>query len=36
MERIGKQTRKKEIGKDRGAWHTAVHGVVKSQTQPND
>ena len=25
-----------EIGKDRGAWHTAVHGVVKSQTQPND
>ena len=25
-----------EIGKDRGAWHTAVHGTVKSRTQPND
>ena len=21
-----------EIGKDRGAWHAAVHGVAKSQT----
>ena len=24
-----------EIGKDRGAWHTAVHGVAKSQTRLN-
>ena len=24
------------IGKDRGAWHTAVHGVAKSWTQLND
>ena len=22
-----------EIGKDREAWHAAVHGVVKSRTQ---
>ena len=22
----------REIVKDRGAWHTAVHGVAKSQT----
>ena len=25
-----------EIVKDRGAWHTAVHGVAKSQTQLSD
>ena len=25
-----------EIGKDRGAWHAAVHGVTKSQTQLRD
>ena len=25
-----------EIVKDRGAWHAAVHGVVKSQTQLSD
>ena len=25
-----------EIVKDREAWHTAVHGVTKSQTQLND
>ena len=24
------------ILKDRGAWHAAVHGVAKSQTQLND
>ena len=23
----------REIVKDRGAWHAAVHGVAKSQTQ---
>ena len=25
-----------EIVKDRGAWHTTVHGVAKSQTQFSD
>ena len=25
-----------ELGMDREAWHTAVHGVTKSQTQQND
>ena len=25
-----------EIVKDKGAWHAAVHGVAKSQTQPRD
>ena len=25
-----------EIVKDRGAWHAAVHGVTKSQTQLSD
>ena len=25
-----------EIVMDRGAWHAAVHGVMKSQTQPSD
>ena len=25
-----------EIMKDRGAWHAAVHGVTKSQTQLSD
>jgi len=25
-----------EIGKDREAWHAAVHGVVKSWTQLSD
>ena len=25
-----------EIVSDRGAWHTAVHGVAKSQTQLDD
>ena len=25
-----------EIVKDREAWHAAVHGVTKSQTQLND
>ena len=25
-----------EIMKDRGAWHAAVHGVTKSQTQLNN
>ena len=25
-----------EIEKDREAWHAAVHGVTKSQTQLND
>ena len=25
-----------KIVKDRGAWHAAVHGVAKSQTQPSD
>ena len=25
-----------EIVKDREAWHTAVHGVTKSQTQLSD
>ena len=23
-------------GEDKEAWHTAVHGVTKSRTQPND
>ena len=26
----------REIVKDREAWHTAVHGVTKSQTGPRD
>ena len=26
----------KEIGKDKGAWHAAVHGVAKSQTRLRD
>ena len=26
----------REIGKDREAWHTAVHGVVKSRIQLSD
>ena len=25
-----------EIVMDRGAWHAAVHGVMKRQTQPSD
>ena len=25
-----------EIGKDREAWHAAVHGVTKSRTQLSD
>ena len=25
-----------EIGKDKEAWHVAVHGVAKSQTQLRD
>ena len=25
-----------EIVKDREAWHTAVHGIIKSQTQLSD
>ena len=25
-----------EMMKDRGAWHAAVHGVTKSQTQLSD
>ena len=25
-----------EIVKDKGAWHAAVHGVAKNQTQPSD
>ena len=25
-----------EIGEDREAWHAAVHGVAKSQTQLSD
>ena len=25
-----------ELVKDRGAWHAAVHGVTKSQTQPSN
>ena len=25
-----------EMVKDRGAWYTAVHGVVKNQTQLSD
>ena len=25
-----------EMVKDRGAWHAAVHGVTKSQTQLSD
>ena len=25
-----------EMGRDREAWHTAVHGVTKSQTQLGD
>ena len=24
-----------EIGKDREAWHAAVHGVAKSRARPN-
>ena len=26
----------REIVKDRGAWHAAVHGVAESWTQPSD
>ena len=26
----------REIVKDRVAWHAAIHGVVKSRTQPRD
>ena len=25
-----------ELVKDRGAWHDAVHGVAKNQTQPSN
>ena len=25
-----------EMARDRKAWHAAVHGVTKSQTQPDD
>ena len=25
-----------ELAVDREAWHTAVHGVTKSQTRPSD
>ena len=25
-----------EIVEDKGAWHAAVHGVAKNQTQPSD
>ena len=28
--------RLRELVMDRGAWHAVVHGVTKSQTQPND
>ena len=25
-----------EVVRDREAWHTAVHGIIKSWTQPDD
>ena len=29
-------SKRQEIVEDRGAWHAAVHGVAKSQTQLSD
>ena len=29
-------SKRQEIAKDREAWHAAVHGVTKSQTQLNN
>ena len=29
-------SRLREIAKDRGAWHVAVHGVTQSRTRLND
>ena len=34
--RAGKESKLREIVKDREAWRAAVHGVTKSQTQLSD